>query len=242
MEQKHIFITPPVIKNNTVSAGDPIIEGLNPEQKKAAQATEGPVLILAGAGSGKTKTLIHRIAYLIGAKGVAPWNILAVTFTNKAAKNMQERMGVLLGGSTEHRPTMGTFHSICSRLLRKEIQVLGFAQNFVIFDDDNQTTLIKKILKDLGYDTKQISAQGVHWRIATAKNTLMQPAEFAETVDDMMSEIAAKVYPLYQDELRAHNALDFDDLIMKTVELFQKHPEILKKYQDVWKYIVVDEY
>lgn len=229
-------------QRNTFSAADAILNGLNAEQRKAAQATDGPVLILAGAGSGKTKTLIHRIAYLIGAKGVAPWNILAVTFTNKAARNMQERMAVLLGKDTEHRPLMGTFHSICSKLLRKEISVFGYESNFVIFDDDNQTTLIKKILKDLNYDTKQIAAQAVHWRISTAKNTLMKPAEYAETVDDMISEVAAKVYPIYQEELKKHNALDFDDLIMKTVELFQQFPDVLKKYQTLWQYIVVDEY
>jgi DNA helicase-2/ATP-dependent DNA helicase PcrA len=228
--------------NNTVTAGDLILEGLNTQQRAAAEATDGPVLILAGAGSGKTKTLIHRIAYLIGAKGVAPWNILAVTFTNKAARNMQERMAKLLGEHMPHQPMMGTFHSVCSKLLRKEISVLGYQSNFVIFDADNQLSLVKKILKDLNYDTKQVAAQAVHWRISNAKNLLLTPSDFSETVDDMISEITVKVYPVYQDELHKHNALDFDDLIMKTVELFQKFPDILKKYQELWKYIVVDEY
>ncbi len=234
--------TPTRKTNHTITVGERILDELNPQQRSAAETTEGPVLILAGAGSGKTKTLIHRIAYMIGAREVAPWNILAVTFTNKASRNMQERMAKLLGENMPHQPMMGTFHSVCSRLLRKEIGVFGFQTNFVIFGADDQLTLVKKILKDLNYDTKQIAAQAVHGRISTAKNLLLNPDDYSQTVDDMISEITARVYPLYQDELRKHNALDFDDLIMKTVELFQHYPEILKKYQDLWKYIVVDEY
>lgn len=227
--------------HNTVSSADLLLQGLNTEQQDAASTVDGPVLILAGAGSGKTKTLVHRIAYMI-ASGVKPWNILAVTFTNKAAENMRERMKLLLGKELEHMPLMGTFHSICVKLLRREAAAIGFANNFVIYDDGDQLTLTKKVMKDLGYDTKQVSPQTVHWRISGAKNMLLSPEAFADTVSDFMGEIAAKVYPLYQKELKEHNAMDFDDLIMKVVELFQQYPEVLAKYQKLWQYILVDEY
>ncbi|PIW36373.1 MAG: hypothetical protein COW24_05745 [Candidatus Kerfeldbacteria bacterium CG15_BIG_FIL_POST_REV_8_21_14_020_45_12] len=228
-------------QKNTVTAGDLILRELNEQQQVAIRASEGPVLILAGAGSGKTRTLIHRIAYLIAEKDVQPWNILAVTFTNKAARNMQEKMNELLT-NVEHRPAMGTFHSICSRLLRREIEALGYASNFVIYDDANQQTLVKKIMKDMGLDTKQIAPRGIHWKISSAKNLLVTPDKFADQVDDAVSEIAAKVYPIYQEELQRNNALDFDDLIMKTVQLFQQYPEVLEKYQNLWQHLMVDEY
>ncbi len=230
------------ISQNTVTAGDLILKELNEKQQYAVRATTGPVLILAGAGSGKTRTLIHRIAYLIAEEGVKPWNILAVTFTNKAARNMKERMDALMAGELEHKPFMGTFHSICARLLRKEIQALGYDSNFVIYDSNDQQTLVKKIMKDLGYDTKQISPNTVHWKISGAKNLLIDEKMFQEHVDDAMSEVAAKIYPKYQQELKRHNALDFDDLIMKTVQLFQTYPEILEKYQKLWQHLMVDEY
>lgn len=226
---------------HTVSGGDIIIKGLNPRQEEAVRATQGPVLVLAGAGSGKTKTLIHRIAFLIAEEGIKPWNILAVTFTNKAAGNMKERMATLLG-DIEHAPTMGTFHSICARLLRREIEALGYGTNFTIYDSADQQTLVKKIMKEQGYDTKQISPSGVHWRISGAKNTLLTPAQFEQQVDDAISEVAAIVYPRYQEELQRANALDFDDLIMKTVQLFEQHEPVLQKYQELWTHIMVDEY
>lgn len=227
---------------NTITAGDLILRELNPMQQQAVEVVNGPILILAGAGSGKTRTLIHRIAYLIAEEGVKPWNILAVTFTNKAARNMQERMVDLLGAKQEYYPYMGTFHSICARLLRKEIEALGYKPNFVIFDQTEQQTLVKKIMKDQGYDTKQIAPGGIHWRISSSKNLLMTPAEYKETVNDPVSEVTAQVYPVYQKELQEHNALDFDDLIMKTVELFEKFPKTLQEYQNLWQYIHVDEY
>lgn len=230
------------MSTHTVAPAQLILEGLNPEQQKAVKATTGPVLILAGAGSGKTKTLVHRIAYLVAVEHIKPWNILAVTFTNKAARNMMDRVQQLLGAQTEHFPVMGTFHSICSRLLRKEIGVFGYKQNFAIFDEQDQQTLCKKIMKDMGYDTKQISPNAILWLISNAKNNLVSPQEFEGMASDMMSDIAAKVYPRYQEELQKHNALDFDDLIMKTVELFTRFPEVLKKYQKLFPYILVDEY
>lgn len=226
---------------HTVTSGDLIVKGLNPQQEEAVRATQGPVLVLAGAGSGKTKTLIHRIAYLIAHEGVKPWNILAVTFTNKAAKNMQERM-VNLVGELEHSPTMGTFHSVCARLLRRDIEALGYGTNFTIYDSSDQQTLVKKIMKQEGYDTKQVSPSGVHWRISGAKNNLVTPSAFENSVADAMDEVAAIVYPRYQEELQRANALDFDDLIMKTVELLEKDEAILEKYQNLWTHILVDEY
>lgn len=230
------------MSKNTMTIGKQILRGLNSEQQKAVQHTDGPMLILAGAGSGKTRTLVHRIAYLIAEAGVKPWNILSVTFTNKAAQNMQERMKDLLGGSVEHQPVMGTFHSICSRLLRKDIEAIGYNSNFVIYDAGDQETLVKKIMKEKGYDTKQIAPRAVHWKISSAKNLLVTPAAFGETVSDAIDEVAAEIYPIYADNLKAHNALDFDDLIMKTVELFKTHPQILEKYQKLWSHVLVDEY
>lgn len=227
---------------STVTTGELILKSLNERQQEAVRATAGPVLILAGAGSGKTRTLIHRIAYLIAAEGVAPWNILAVTFTNKAAQNMKERMQALLGKVQEHQPLMGTFHSICSKILRREIAALGYQSNFVIFNDDDQITLIKKIMKEKGVDTKQVAPRAIQWHISGAKNQLMTPTQFQDTVDDALSEVAGNVYPTYQAELKRNNALDFDDLIMKTVEVFQQYPEVLRKYQTLWGHVLVDEY
>lgn len=225
----------------TISRAELILHELNTEQQKAVCATEGPVLILAGAGSGKTKTLIHRIAYLIAAKNVKPQNILAVTFTNKAAENMKERMQKLLGKNFPP-PVMGTFHSICSRLLRREIKNLGYKTNFTIYDETESLALIKRVLKELGYDTKQVSPTSVRYKISSAKNHLITPVSYESSADDALSEVAAKVYFQYQKSLQSLNALDFDDLIMKSVELWEKFPEILTKYQRLFQYILVDEY
>ncbi len=225
----------------THTAATEILKTLNDQQSLAVQTTTGPVLILAGAGSGKTKTLVHRIAYLIAHENVKPWSILAVTFTNKAARNMKERMETLIG-QMEHPPVMGTFHSVCSRILRREIEAIGFEKNFTIYDSDDQLTLVKKIMKDLGYDTKQVAPSLVHWQISKAKNELKTPAQVEAETGDALSEVVARVYPKYQSELQAHNALDFDDMIMKTVELLKQYPEVLKKYQTLWEYILVDEY
>ncbi len=223
------------------SVADQILHSLNEQQRLAAETMHGPVLILAGAGSGKTKTLVHRIAYLVAGGFAKPWNILAVTFTNKAARNMQERMEALVG-KLEHPPVMGTFHSVCSRILRREISAIGYETNFTIYDSDEQLTLVKKIMKDNGYDTKQIAPSLVHWQISKAKNELKTPGQVAAESSDALSEVVTVVYPKYQADLQTNNALDFDDLIMKTVELFKQYPEVLKKYQDLWQFILVDEY
>lgn len=243
-----------------------LLATLNDQQQEAVKATDGPVLILAGAGSGKTKTLVHRIAYLMAEKKVKPWNILSVTFTNKAAQEMKQRVELLLGGGKSSRgggsrgeqaisaeqtrpepraallPIMGTFHSICVQILRREIELLGYKKAFAIYDSDEQLTLVKKILKDQGYDTKTIAPQAVHSLISQAKNELIEPDEYAGTAQGFILEIAAKVYPVYQQELKASNAVDFDDLIMLTIKLFRKHPEVLEKYQNAFQYLLVDEY
>lgn len=216
-------------------------KNLNPKQKEALKTLKGPVLILAGAGSGKTMTLTHRIAYMIQ-KGVLPQNILAVTFTNKAAGEMKERVRKLLHGISPIIPIMGTFHAICVQILRREIENLGFKKNFTIYDSGDQQTLVKKSIKDLGYDTKQVSPNGVHSIISRAKNNMMTHEDVASAARSFIEEIAAKVFEQYQKELKKNNGLDFDDLLLKTVELWQNHPKILDKYQRAFQYVLVDEY
>lgn len=224
-------------------------QGLNPEQLRAVLTTEGPVLILAGAGSGKTKTLTHRIAYLIHEKKVAPENILAVTFTNKAAEEMRERIGKLLaeGETTAGRspmlpPYIGTFHNICCRILRREIVVLGYENRFNILDSQDQEAIVKKVMKELDINTDQVKPRALLDAISRAKNAFTDAEQFARETSSYYEEIIAKVYAHYQQTLRAQNALDFDDLIMLTVKLFQEHPTVLEKYQQVFRYVMVDEY
>lgn len=226
---------------------------LNDKQIEAVTATEGPLLVLAGAGSGKTRALTSRIAYLIQEKGVAPWNILAVTFTNKAANEMKNRVqkSVKAGFSfqnnfadltNESLPTIGTFHSICVRILRQNIHLLDFEKGFAIYDMTDQQILMKRVMESLGMDIKQLTPKNVLAFISNAKNQLIGPAEFKSFVDSAFSEKVAMLYGPYQNALKQNNALDFDDLIMKTVELFKSHPEVLAYYQDKFRYISVDEY
>jgi len=217
-----------------------ILTGLNEAQKEAVLATEGPVLILAGAGSGKTKALTHRIAYLIREKGVAPENILAVTFTNKAAKEMTKRVNALVGGGTQ--PNMGTFHSICARIMREDGHHLGYKRSFTIYDESDSQTAIKQAMKDVELPDQKISIQTIKSFISSAKNELVGPGKYPSMTSGYMQDIAAKIYPKYQEVLMRNNALDFDDLLMQTVILFQKFPEVLAKYQNTWKYIHIDEY
>ena len=224
---------------------NPLLEGLNLEQQKAVQTTEGPLLILAGAGSGKTKTLTHRIAYLIGENLATPYEILAVTFTNKAAGEMRQRVAELLGQNSQNRsfmPYMGTFHSICVRLLRQEGEHIGLPTNFIIFDESDRQSLIKQIVKQQKIDDKKSPVRSIAGMISGAKNELISPAEFAGTAGTPLQKIAAQVFPLYEKGLRAQNALDFDDLIGRTVALFANNPEIQQKWQTRFKYILVDEY
>ncbi len=224
---------------------DRLFEGLNPEQRRAVETTEGPLLIQAGAGSGKTKTLTHRIAYLIATKKATPFNILAVTFTNKAAKEMRHRVAELLGADAENRgfmPYMGTFHGICVRLLRQDGEAIGIPRTFVIFDETDRQASIKQVSKQLMIDEKTFPARALSSLISSAKNELITPEEYAGMAQSPAQQTAAKVYPLYQRSLKDAMALDFDDLINRTVEMFKTQPAIRKKWQEQFRYIMIDEY
>lgn len=218
-----------------------LVINLNPEQQDAVITTDGPLLIMAGAGSGKTRVLVHRVAYLIEEKGVDPRRILAITFTNKAAKEMRERMEKLVGGGSQGM-WIGTFHATCVRILRQDISHLGFNRNFVIYDDSDQQTLIKKCLKELNIDDKKYTPRGMASAISNAKNKCWDPEKFSLMAGSYYETKAADVYKLYQKKLTENNALDFDDIIMKTVELFAAKPEVLRYYQHKFQYILVDEY
>ena len=219
-----------------------IYDTLNPEQKEAVLQTEGPVLILAGAGSGKTRVLTHRIAYLIDEKGVNPWNIMAITFTNKAAGEMRERVDKIVGFGSESI-WVSTFHSSCVRILRRYIDRLGYENNFTIYDTDDQKSLMKEVCKKLNIDTKIYKERAILGAISSAKDNLVGPEEYEKSVmDDYGRKKIAMAYTEYQKELKKNNALDFDDLIMKTVELFRNCPDVLDYYQERFKYIMVDEY
>ena len=218
-----------------------IIKGLNEAQRKAAMTTEGPVLVIAGAGSGKTRLLTHRIAYLIAEKKVSPRNILAVTFTNKAAGEMKERVKTLIGSRHHIQPWMGTFHHICVRILRVEIEKIGFKKNFVIYDDSDQLALVKKIMKEKEISPEQFNPRAMLSVISKAKGELLDVSDYISG-GSYFERVVARIYEAYQKILGENNALDFDDILQKTIELFQKFPETLEKYQNIWRYILVDEY
>jgi DNA helicase II / ATP-dependent DNA helicase PcrA len=222
-----------------------LLVGLNPEQRRAVETTEGPLLILAGAGSGKTKTLTHRIAYLIATQKATPFNILAVTFTNKAAKEMRERVAHLLGQSADNRsfmPFMGTFHSICVRLLRQDGESAGIPRNFVIFDESDRLTAVKQACKTAMIDEKSYPPRTIANLISSAKNEMVTPREYAGAGSGPIHRAAAQIYPLYEKTLKEASALDFDDLISKTVYMLQTHSEIRRKWQTQFRYIMIDEY
>lgn len=219
-----------------------IYDTLNKEQKEAVLQTEGPLLLLAGAGSGKTRVLTHRIAYLIDEMGVKPWNILAITFTNKAAGEMRERVDNLVGFGAD-QIWVSTFHSACVRILRRHIDRLGFENGFTIYDTDDQKTVIKAICKSLNIDTKAYKERAIMGVISSAKDELVDVREYElNAVGDFAKSVYAKVYREYQETLKKNNALDFDDIIVKTVELFKNCPEVLDTYQERFRYIMVDEY
>ena len=238
----------------------PLLEGLNPDQQEAVLATEGPVLLIAGAGSGKTRTLTHRIAYLIAEKGVAPYNILAVTFTNKAAGEMKKRVLNLMYGQEKAEailestkghgagfyrtdlPVMGTFHSVCVQILRKYLHLLGIENQFAIYDETDCEILIKTIMKELGIPPEKTAPKAVLSHISGAKNVLLTPEQYRHQSHSYFSEKVAELYPIYQKRLAQNHALDFDDILMKTVELFQKQPAVLAELQERFRYICVDEY
>ena len=219
-----------------------LLDTLNEQQKQAVMTTEGPLLILAGAGSGKTRVLTHRTAYLIDELGVNPYNIMAITFTNKAAGEMRERIDKMVGYGSESI-WVSTFHSTCVRILRRYIDRLGYSTNFTIYDADDQKTLMKDICKRLNIDTKIHKEKMFLSVISSAKDELIDPIEFeTRAAGDYAKRIQAQVYREYQQVLRQNNALDFDDLIMKTVELFKLDGEVLNAYQERLRYIMVDEY
>ncbi len=219
-----------------------IYDSLNPEQRKAVEHDRGPMLILAGAGSGKTRVLTHRIAYLIDERDVNPYQIMALTFTNKAAKEMRERVDKIVGYGAENI-WVSTFHSTCVRILRRFVETLGYSRNFTIYDTDDQKSLMRDVLKYLDVDTKQMKERSFLSAISSAKDELVSPEEYELNAhgDYALSKIA-KVYAEYQKRLKANNAMDFDDLIVKTVELFQTNTEALQYYRNRFKYIMVDEY
>lgn len=222
-----------------------LLTGLNSEQQRAVETTEGPLLILAGAGSGKTKTLTHRIAYLIAANKATPYNILAVTFTNKAAKEMRERVAKLLGESSDNRsfmPFMGTFHSICVRLLRQDGEQAGIPRNFIIFDEADRLSAIKQACKTARIDEKSFPPRTLSGLISGAKNEMVTPAEYVGAGSGPVHRTAAQIYPLYEKILKENNALDFDDLIGRTVNLLQTQKEIREKWQRQFRYVMIDEY
>ena len=219
-----------------------ILKGLNDKQYEAVVNTEGPCLVIAGAGSGKTKVLTHKIAYLMGEKKILPWNILAITFTNKAAKEMKERIELLVGDAAKDM-WIGTFHSICVRILRKFIDRIGFDSSFIIFDTSDQKTMVKQILKDLQLDDKMFSDRSVMSEISNAKNEMLEPDTYVAKVrGDFRREKIAEVYERYQKRLKENNAIDFDDIINYTIKILMENPDVLEYYSNKFQYVLVDEY
>jgi DNA helicase-2/ATP-dependent DNA helicase PcrA len=222
-----------------------LLAGLNEPQREAVTKTEGPVLILAGPGSGKTRVITHRIAYLVQHERVNPWNILAVTFTNKAAREMRERLEVLVGADEAKQMVIGTFHAICARVLRTEassLAPLGLNKSFTIFDTEDQTVVLKQAIRDLNLDEKQYKPSIIQVHISHAKNAMYGPDQMAEQASKYIEEVAARVYKVYQKLLRSNNGVDFDDLLMLTEQLWRHEPDVLRHYQRNWRYLHVDEF
>src|SRR3954449_10249847 len=225
----------------SVTSPDAYLADLNPAQREAVLETEGPLLVIAGAGSGKTRVLTHRVGHLLTACGVKPNEILAITFTNKAANEMKERLEDLLG-PTARRLWILTFHAACGRILRREAQRLGYRTNFTIYDQADQIRLTKACLEELDRDPKRFVPRGIHSQISAAKNQLVGPEEYAERVSSFHDQTVAEVYDLYQKRLIASNAVDFDDLLMLTVQVLESFPEARERWQKAFRYILVDEY
>ncbi len=219
-----------------------LLEGLNNEQKQAVLQTEGPCLVIAGAGSGKTKVLTHKIAYLIEEKNIKPWNILAITFTNKAANEMKERITNLVGENANNM-WVGTFHSICVKILRKYIDRIGFNSDFVIFDSSDQKTLVKQCIKQLNLDDKIFTERSVLAEISNSKNEMLTPMQYnLRTNGEIRKQKIAEVYDIYQRKLKENNALDFDDIINSTIQILSENPDVLEYYSEKFQYVLVDEY
>ncbi|MEM0962285.1 MAG: UvrD-helicase domain-containing protein, partial [Bacteroidota bacterium] len=222
-------------------AAEDLLGGLNPTQAEAARTTDGPVMIIAGPGSGKTRTLTHRIAYLLASKQAWPSQILALTFTNKAAREMRSRVVDLVGDEAKGM-WIGTFHSIFARVLRREADHIGFSRDFTIYDTDDTERLIKELMTRFGIDAKRVTPRSVRSAISGAKNAMVGPDEYARLAGDPFTEAAATLYGPYNGALRKANAMDFDDLLAWPIRLFEQHPEVLKAYQNRWRFIHIDEY
>jgi DNA helicase-2/ATP-dependent DNA helicase PcrA len=226
---------------STTNASHPLLVNLNPVQREAVQQTDGPVLIFAGAGSGKTRVLTHRVAFLIAERGVAPRNILAVTFTNKAAQEMKERI-VHLVGEESRAIWIGTFHATCARLLRESGDKIGLERDFLVYDDGDQMSLMRDCLSELHLDDKKFAPRAILSHISRAKEKLVTPEDYPLYYKGFFEEVCGKVYHLYRDKLKANKALDFDDLLMMAVRLFEQRSDVLERYQERFRYIMVDEY
>src|SRR5258705_7369303 len=225
----------------SVTSPESYLAGLNPAQREAVLETEGPLLVIAGAGSGKTRVLTNRVGHLITACGVKPNEILAITFTNKAANEMRERLEDLLGPNPR-RLWILTFHAACGRILRREAPRLGYRTNFTIYDSADQLRLTKQCLEELDRDPKRFTPRGIHSQISNAKNQLIGPAEYASRVSSFYDQTVADVYELYQRKLFASNAVDFDDMLYLTVDVLERFPEAKEKWQKSFRYVLVDEY
>jgi DNA helicase-2/ATP-dependent DNA helicase PcrA len=219
-----------------------ILDGLNEVQQEAVLAADGAVLIIAGPGSGKTRTLTHRIAHLLATGKARPWEILAITFTNKAAREMRERVIELVGQETGRGMALGTYHSMFAKMLRIEGERIGYSSNFTIYDSDDSQRVIRDLMNRFGIDTTQVKPRSVQHSISSAKNQMISPSEYAQKAISPAQVRAAELYQPYLDELRNANAMDFDDLLLKPIQLFDNHPDVLEKYQNKWKYIHIDEY
>src|SRR6266498_277433 len=224
-----------------VASPERYLADLNPARREAVLTTDGPLLVIAGAGSGKTRVLTHRVAHLLATQGVKPNEILAITFTNKAAGEMRERLERMLGGVARAIWIL-TFHSACGRILRREAQRLGYRSNFTIYDQADQVRLVKQCLEELERDPKRFTPRGIHNQISQSKNRLVQPDEYASRVQSFYDQTVADAYQLYQRRLFASNAVDFDDLLMLTVDVLERFPEAREKWQKAFRYILVDEY
>jgi DNA helicase-2/ATP-dependent DNA helicase PcrA len=220
---------------------DPLLAGLNPSQLDAVTHGDGPLLVIAGAGSGKTRVLTHRIAYLIERRGVSPFEILAITFTNKAADEMKSRVAKLVGPVAQ-RMWVSTFHSACVRILRREAAALGFPSQFSIYDQADAVRLVGYVIRDLDIDPKKLPPRSVHAAISAAKNRGQSVEDVAEAAQVIIEKRIADVYREYQERLRTAGAMDFDDLLLRTVELFRRRPDLLEAYQQRFRHVLVDEY
>lgn len=219
-----------------------LLTSLNPEQLDAVKALNGPVLVLSGPGSGKTRVITYRVAYLIKEKNISPEKMLIQTFTNKASKEMKERLSLILGKDTPRPPWLGTFHSICSRILRRDGPQIGLSPNFVIYDDSDSLSLIKDIMKEQNINPKNFSPGAILNTIGSAKNELLTPTEYQKFARGIFQETVTQVYKEYQKQLRESQAMDFDDLLLETIHLFQERQEVLEKYQNQFEYLMIDEY